>query len=148
MYEKLYIILKNIAPTSVSSEQAFSVAGSFVPNRRLRLSLVISFFAKNKNFFAFFALKKIFRNSLIVCIFIHHHSSWQPILALEKSPSKSTYIESKVHIVATWGSVKQKNLTTSFEGLVVLRLEYPPIWADRADHANYYLPKESSNFFV
>ena len=38
MYEKLYIILKNIAPTSVSSEQAFSVAGSFVPNRRLRLS--------------------------------------------------------------------------------------------------------------
>ena len=38
MYEKLYIILKNIAPTSVSSEQAFSVAGSFVPNRRSRLS--------------------------------------------------------------------------------------------------------------
>ena len=38
MYEKLYIILKNIAPTSVSSEQAFSVAGSFVPNRRWRLS--------------------------------------------------------------------------------------------------------------
>ena len=34
----MYIILKNIAPTSVSSEQAFSVAGSFVPNRRLRLS--------------------------------------------------------------------------------------------------------------
>ena len=33
MYEKMYIILKNIAPTSVSSEQAFSVAGSFVPNR-------------------------------------------------------------------------------------------------------------------
>jgi len=39
MYEKLYIILKNIAPTSVSSEQAFSVAGSFVPNRRSRLSV-------------------------------------------------------------------------------------------------------------
>ena len=40
MYEKLYIILKNIAPTSVSSEQAFSVAGSFVPNRRSRLTLL------------------------------------------------------------------------------------------------------------
>ena len=38
MYEKLYIILKNIAPTSVSSEQAFSVGGSIVPNRRSRLS--------------------------------------------------------------------------------------------------------------
>ena len=76
------------------------------------------------------------------------HSSWQPILGPKKSPSKSTYIEPKVHIVATWGTVKQKNLTTPFERLVVLRLEYPPIWADWADHANYYLPKEFSNFFV
>ena len=36
--EKLFLVLKNIAPTSVSSEQAFSVAGSFVPSRRSRLS--------------------------------------------------------------------------------------------------------------
>ena len=33
--------MKNIAPTSVASEQAFSIAGSFVPNRRSRLSKVI-----------------------------------------------------------------------------------------------------------
>ena len=36
--EKLFLVLKNIAPTSVSAEQAFSVAGSFVPNRRSRLT--------------------------------------------------------------------------------------------------------------
>ena len=36
--EKLYRALKNIAPTSVYSEQAFSIAGSFVPSRRSRLS--------------------------------------------------------------------------------------------------------------
>ena len=32
------------------------------------------------------------------------HSSWQPILGPKKSPSKSTYIEPKVHTVAAWGS--------------------------------------------
>ena len=26
----------------------------------------------------------------------------------KKSPGKSTYIEPKVHIVATWGTIKQK----------------------------------------
>ena len=36
--EKLLMVLKNIAPTSVYAEQAFSVAGSFIPNRRSRLS--------------------------------------------------------------------------------------------------------------
>ena len=35
---KLYMVLKNIAPTSVASEQAFSIAGNFVPSRRSRLS--------------------------------------------------------------------------------------------------------------
>ena len=32
------MVLKNIAPTSVYAEQAFSVASSFVPNRRSRLT--------------------------------------------------------------------------------------------------------------
>ena len=36
--EKLFKILKNIAPTSVASEQAFSIAGSFTPSRRSLLS--------------------------------------------------------------------------------------------------------------
>ena len=63
----------------------------------------------------------------------------------KKSPCKSTYIGPKVHIVAT---VKKFNISTSFEGPVVLRLKYPPIWADWADHMNYYLQKESSKFFV
>ena len=36
--EKLLLVLKNIAPTSVYAEQAFSVASSFVPNRRSRLT--------------------------------------------------------------------------------------------------------------
>ena len=94
------------------------------------------------------AKKKFEKRSLVLDILKIVHSSWQPILGPKKSPSKSTYIEPKVHIVATWGTVKQKNLTTPFERLVVLRLEYPPIWADWADHANYYLPKESSKFFV
>ena len=58
------------------------------------------------------------------------HSSWQPILGPKKSPSKSTYIEAKVHIVATWGTIKKLNISTPFEGLVVLRLKYLPIWAD------------------
>ena len=56
----------------------------------------------------------------------------------KKSPSKSTYIGPKLHIVATWGTIKFFNINTPFEGPVVLRLKYPPIWADWADHANYY----------
>ena len=36
--EKLFTVLKNIAPTSVSCEQAFSVASSFLPKRRSCLS--------------------------------------------------------------------------------------------------------------
>ena len=36
--EKLLLVLKNIAPTSVYAKQAFSVASSFVPNRRSRLT--------------------------------------------------------------------------------------------------------------
>ena len=70
------------------------------------------------------------------------------MLSPKEIPSKSTYIELKVHIVATWGTIKQKNLMTPFEWLMVLRLEYPPIWADWAEHTNYYLPKESSKIFV
>ena len=57
------------------------------------------------------------------------HSSCEQLLGPKKSPSKSTYIGPKVHIVATWGTGKQKNLMTPFEGLVVLKPEYPPIWA-------------------
>ena len=49
--EKLLLVLKNIAPTSVYAEQAFSVASSFVPNRRSRLTdlsiaLMTSFVSK------------------------------------------------------------------------------------------------------
>ena len=36
--EKLLLVLKNIAPTSVYAEQSFSIASSFVPNRRSRLT--------------------------------------------------------------------------------------------------------------
>jgi hypothetical protein len=36
--EKLYRALLNIAPTSVASERAFSVSGSFVSRRRKGLS--------------------------------------------------------------------------------------------------------------
>ena len=36
--EKLFQVLKNVAPTSVAAEQAFSVAASFITSRRLRLS--------------------------------------------------------------------------------------------------------------
>ena len=63
-------------------------------------------------------------------------------LGQKKSPSKSTYIGPKEHIVATWNTVKKFNISTPFEGPVVLRLKYPPIWADWAEHANCYLLKE------
>ena len=36
--EKLFQVLKNIVPTSVAAEQAFSVAASFITSRRSRLS--------------------------------------------------------------------------------------------------------------
>ena len=54
----------------------------------------------------------------------------------------SMYIGPKVHIVDTWGTIKKLNISTPFEGPVVLRLKYPPIWADWAEHANCYLLKE------
>ena len=39
--------------------------------------------------------------------YIHSlHSSWQRLLGPKKSPRKSTYIGPKVHIVATWGTLK------------------------------------------
>lgn len=36
--EKLFLVLKNIAPTSVASEQAFSISGNFVTKLRSQLS--------------------------------------------------------------------------------------------------------------
>ena len=60
----------------------------------------------------------------------------------KKSPSKSTHIGSKVHIVATWGTINFFNINTPFEGPVVLRLKYPPMWAE---HTNCYLLKECWN---
>ena len=36
--EKLFLVLKNISPTSIASEQAFSIAGNFVTKIRSRLS--------------------------------------------------------------------------------------------------------------
>ena len=54
--EKLYLALKNIAPTSIASEQAFSIASNFVPQIRSLLSdqsidnlcFEKSYFAKEK----------------------------------------------------------------------------------------------------
>ena len=40
------------------------------------------------------------------------HSSWQRLLGPKKSPRKSTYIRPKVHIVATWGTLKKLNFST------------------------------------
>ena len=40
------------------------------------------------------------------------HSSWQRLLGPKKSPRKSTYIGPKVHIVATWGTIKKLNFST------------------------------------
>ena len=57
----------------------------------------------------------------------------------KKSSSKSTCTGSKVHIVATWETIKKLKNSTPFEGLLVLRLNYLPIWAE---HANCYLLKE------
>ena len=47
-----------------------------------------------------------------------------------------------VHIVATWGTIKKLNISTHFEGPVVLRLKDPPISADWAEHANCYFLKD------
>ena len=41
-----------------------------------------------------------------------NHSSWQCLLGPKKSPRKSTYIGPKVHIVATWGTLKKLNFST------------------------------------
>ena len=38
LLEKLFLVLKNIAPTSIASEQAFSIASNFIPKIRSRLS--------------------------------------------------------------------------------------------------------------
>ena len=38
LLEKLFLILKNIAPTSIASEQAFSISSNFITKIRLRLS--------------------------------------------------------------------------------------------------------------
>ena len=43
---------------------------------------------------------------------MHQHSSWQRLLGPKKSPRKSTYIGPKVHIVATWGTLKKLNFST------------------------------------
>ena len=63
----------------------------------------------------------------------------------KKSASQSIYIGPMVHIVATWGTIKKLNISTPFEGPVVLRLKDPPIWADWAEHVNCYLLKECRN---
>ena len=63
-------------------------------------------------------------------------------LEQKKSSGKSTCIGSKVHIVATWETIKKLKNSTPFEGPVVLRLKYPAIWADWAEHGNCYLLKE------
>ena len=76
----------------------------------------------------------------IYLVFIH--SSCQPALEQKKSSSKSTCIGSKGHIVATWETIKKLKNSTPFEGPVVLRLKYPAIWADWAEHGNCYLLKE------
>ena len=60
----------------------------------------------------------------------------------KKSSSKSANIGPKVHIVATWETIKKFKNNTPFEGPVVLRLKYPAIWADWAEHGNCYLLKE------
>ena len=64
------------------------------------------------------------------------------IIWTKKSSSKSTNIGPKVHIVATWETIKKLKNNTPFEGPVVLRLKYPAIWADWAEHGNCYLLKE------
>ena len=45
-------------------------------------------------------------------IFFNIHSSWQWLPGPKKSSSKSTYIGTKVHIVATWGTIKKLNFST------------------------------------
>ena len=70
------------------------------------------------------------------------HSSWQWLFEPKKSSSKSTNIGPTVHIVATWETIKKLKNNTPFEGPVVLRLKYPAIWADWAEHGNCYLLKE------
>ena len=43
----------------------------------------------------------------------------------KKSSSKSTYI----------GTIKKLKISTPFEVLVVIRLKYPPIWADSEERS-------------
>ena len=38
LLQKLFVILKNIAPTSIASEQSFSIAANFVAKIRSKLS--------------------------------------------------------------------------------------------------------------
>ena len=66
------------------------------------------------------------------------HSSCEQLLRPKKSKQIYLY-RTKGTYCGYMGAVKKFNISTPFEGLVVLRLKYPPIWAE---HANCYLLKE------
>ena len=96
----------------------------------------------SKIYFKLFDLYKKISNLSMKMLASHITAHDNDYLDQKKSSSKSANIGPKVHIVATWETIKKLKNNTPFKGPVVLRLKYPAIWADWAEHGNCYLLKE------
>ena len=58
------------------------------------------------------ATEKAGKTNIVASNGSHDTADGNDYLGQKKTPSKSTYIGPKIHIVATWGTIKELNFST------------------------------------